>query len=236
MPLFVGHDDPDFVVGGLEADIGSADVVNDDGVEFLSARVSHVRRRARQCRARRRTRRSAGRGGGARTECGKHVRGTYEREVQFPAGLVLLDLAGARVRPAGSRRRRPPSAVRRTLRSARHTRRRAWRRSPTSTYSMPAARGIVTLAATTVTLAPRRCASCSEREPHAPGGAVADEAHGIDRLARPARGDENGSHRRVRPPLAARSPRRPATPAARAGARSRTPPASPANRCRAQGP
>ena len=36
MPLFVGRDDPDFVVGGLEADPGSADVVNDDGIEFLT--------------------------------------------------------------------------------------------------------------------------------------------------------------------------------------------------------
>jgi hypothetical protein len=29
-----------------------------------------------------------------------------------------------------------------------------------------------------------------ERDPHAAGGAVADVAHGVDRLARPARGDE----------------------------------------------
>ena len=36
MLLTVGGDDPDFVIGGLEADPGSADVINDDRIEFLT--------------------------------------------------------------------------------------------------------------------------------------------------------------------------------------------------------
>ena len=81
----LGRDDPDFVVGGLEADPGSADVINDDRVEFLPRElVAPVGERA-----------LAVLGGeaddqlavaAALGERGEHVRSTDETQVQFPAG------------------------------------------------------------------------------------------------------------------------------------------------------
>ena len=61
----------------------------------------------------------------------------------------------------------------------------------TSTYSIAGERGSETLAATTVTWAPRRGGRLGQRPAHLARRAVADEAHGVDRLARAAGGDED---------------------------------------------
>ena len=94
-----------------------------------------------------------------------------------------------------------------------------------------------TLAATTVTLRAAARGLLGERPAHLPGAAVADEADGVDRLARAAGGDEDV--RAVELTAGARrgAPRwRPAARPARAGGRRPTPPASRARRCRARAP
>ena len=102
----------------------------------------------------------------------------------------------------------------------------------------PGARGSATLAATTVTSAPRRAASSASAQPIRPERAVADEAHGVDRLARAAGGDEHLAARRAarRRPRRGAPRRRPAARPARAGGRRPTRPASRARRCRARAP
>ena len=165
--LAVGRDDPDLVVGGLEADAGAADVVNDDRVEFLARElVAPVRERALAVLGGEADEQLAGRGGARRA---KRARPQYGRaQVQFPAGLILLELARVRVLPAGSRRRRRPSAARRTRRSARRRRRRARRRSARRRIRCPPGAASDTFAATTVTLAPRRWASSASANPIRP--------------------------------------------------------------------
>ena len=106
----------------------------------------------------------------------------------------------------------------------------------TSTYSIPAVRGSDTFAATTVTLAPRRCASSASANPMRPRRAVADEADGVDRLARAARGDEHVRAIEFARRRGARSRSRPAAPAAPAAGRFRTPRATPAGPSRVAEP
>ena len=57
--------------------------------------------------------------------------------------------------------------------------------------STPAGAGTARFAASSVTSAPRRRASSASATPIRPGRAVADEADGVDRLARPAGADEH---------------------------------------------
>ena len=64
-------------------------------------------------------------------------------------------------------------------------------RAAPATTSTPAGAGTARLAATSVTSAPRRCASAATSTPIRPGGAVAEEAHRVERLARPARAHEH---------------------------------------------
>ena len=221
----LGRDDPDFVVGGLEADAGSADVVNDDRVEFLPRElVAPVGERA-----------VAVLGGeaddqlavaAALGERGEHVRSTDETQVQFPAGLILLELAGVRVLAAGSRRRPRPSAARRTRRSARRRRRRARRRCATSTYSIPGGRWIDTLAATTVTLAPRRWASSASASPMRPDERLPTKRTESIGSRVPPAVTSTCAPSSSPPTLQRRSRPRRAAPAARAAGRCRTRPAS----------
>ena len=138
-------------------------------------------------------------------ERGEHVRCTDETQVQFPAGLILLELAAVRLRRAGSRRRRPPSAARRTRRSARRRHRRARRRFRTSTYSMPARARERHVGGDDRDVGAAPLGLLREREPHPPRRAVADEAHGVDRLARAARGDEHVRAVAASPPTAQRA-------------------------------
>ena len=74
----------------------------------------------------------------------------------------------------------------------------------TSTYVTPRRRGRPTLAATTVTSAPRRGRLLGQREAHAARRAVADVADGVDRLAGAARGHEHAQARRASRPAAQR--------------------------------
>ena len=147
---------------------GAADVIHDHGVEFLARElVAPVFERARR-RARRRSRRAAGRaGGGRRATTSTSVVRTRRRFSSPPVWSFLSFPARASCR-AGSRRRRPPSAARRTRRSARRRRRRARRRSPRRRTRFPLCAGSDTFAATTVTLAPRRCASSASANPMRP--------------------------------------------------------------------
>ena len=77
-----------------------------------------------------------------------------------------------------------------------------------------------TLAASSVTCGPARGRGAREREAHAPGGAVADEADAVDRLAGAAGGDEH-AHAAQRPARAARRAPRSAAARIRSGSASR---------------
>ena len=99
---------------------------------------------------------------------------------------------------------------------------------------MPARRGSETLAATTVTSAPRRAASSASAKPIRPEERLPTKRTAVDRLARAAGGDEHLQPVELAAGAAARPRRRPAARAARAGGRSRTRRARRASRCRAR--
>ena len=218
--------------GGLEADSGPADVVNDDRIEFLTRElVAPVGERALAVLGGEADEQLAG--AAALGERREHVRSTHEAQVQFPAGLVLLELAGVRVRGPvvgdGGRHQQHVACVEARgagvgeLGGGPHVdvldSRRARDRDVGGDDRDLGAAPLGLL---------------GEREAHPPGGAVADEAHGVDRLARPARGDQHVRTVEFAPDAAARSRPRPAARAARAAGRSRTRPASRASRCRAR--
>ena len=185
----VTGEDPDFVVGGLEADPGAADVVNDDGVQLLTREfAAPVVERA-----------LAVLGGEpddqlavatALGERGEHVRSTDETQVQFPAGAILLELAVVRVlRPVigdrgGHQQHVAGVEARGTgigeLCGGLHVdifdARWALDRHVGGDHGHVGA------------ALPRLG---GEREPHTPGRAVAHETHRVDRLACPAGGHEH---------------------------------------------
>ena len=145
-------------------------------------RLARARRRSRPavCPARRRC-----------GEPGEDVFGRLELERERVGRRVLLDLAGARPRPG--RKSATAAAITRT--SAGRTPRAAARScaavSDLDVPSTPGGRASATLAATTRDGGAAARRRVGDREAHPPRRAVADVAHGVDRLARPARGHED---------------------------------------------
>ena len=90
------------------------------------------------------------------------------------AGAAAISSTSASAKRRVGRRRRAPR----------------WSRPRHRARCRPAAAGL-TLAAISVTSAPRRAAAVGERDPHPPARAVADEADRVDRLAGPAGGDQH---------------------------------------------
>ena len=140
--------------------------------------------------ARRRTPRASDRGAARPPAPPEHVGGCLELQAQMLAA-GLLELAVGRLRWAGSPPRRRPSAARHRRRTPRLHASASWAAVATSRQVTPGGWGSDTLAATTVTLAPRARAASANAKPHAPRGAVADEAHAVDRLTGAAGGDEH---------------------------------------------
>ena len=211
---------------------GLRDVVDHDGVEALARQLLARRARARAVPSRPRSRRAPGRPAARRRARRARPRCARAR-ARAVARLVLLDLVRRAGRRGGSRPRRRPSAGRRGVELAPQASRSS---AAVSHVDVPDAgrarqrdvRGDDRDAGA----ATRRL--LGERQAHAPRRAVADEAHGVDRLARPARGDEHAQPVEVarrRPRRAPPRPRRAAR-AARAGGRCPTPPASRAARAR----
>ena len=128
--------------------------------------------------------------------------------------------------------RKSPTAAAMTRTSQRSKRLRAASASSeavsTSTYSIPAWRGSPTLAATHGHRGAAACGLLGQREAHAAGGAVADEAHRVDRLAGAAGGDQHAHARERRPGRGRPSHNAPPPPrAASGGSGSRPAPHSP---------
>src|SRR6478736_3375334 len=96
MPLVLRRDDPDLIVWRLEADSSPTDVVNDDRIEFLTGQLlTSVRERSLAVLGSEADEQLIGPAAlGQRRE---HVCSTHETQVQFPAGLVLLQLSGVRI-------------------------------------------------------------------------------------------------------------------------------------------
>ena len=117
---------------------------------------------------------------------------------------------------------------------------RAPRRSPPPRSGRRPVRGSATLAATSVTSAPRRAASSASAKPIRPEERLPDVAHGVDRLARAAGGHQHAqaverARREVgagQRPARSRRGSRPARP----GGPRPTRPSTPARRCRGRRP
>ena len=117
-------------------------------------------------------------------EVGEHVRSTYETQIEFRSRRVLPELArlgsaGVLVGDGGGISSTSAVSKRASHAAASSTAVR------TSTYVMPERRSSATLAATTVTSA-RGAPPRPRARAHPAGGAVADVAHGVDRLAHAA--------------------------------------------------
>ena len=142
-------------------------------------------------RARRRSRRASGRRGACAASAGEDVLGRLEAQLEAAAALARRSSPSARV---AGRKSAGAAAISRTSavgELAPHAPRRARRRSRRRRGATPAGAGRATLAATSVTSAPRRAAALGERQAHAAARAVADEAHRVDRLAGAAGGDQH---------------------------------------------
>ena len=205
-----GGEDRDLVGVDVEADVRARDVVDDDRVEALAGELRAAALDAplavlggeadQRLPSRRRAARPASTSAvGSSSSCRRSRPG-------------LLDLARAPARPGGSRRPPRPSAARRRPGTPRSQACCSSAAVPTSRQRDPGGAVSATLAAISVTSAPRARAACGEREAHAPRGAVAEEAHAVDRLARAAGGDEHaqpapGSPRAARARRSLRSSR-----------------------------
>ena len=174
----------DLVVGRVEADVRAAHVVEDDEVGASSRDAS-----SRRARDRLRP---------VRGEADEHLPGPSARRRAPRAtsvvgssstvqrAVVLRPLA-RRAASAGGSRRRPRPSRRRRRRRARAPRARGPRRSASRRPRRPPGAGTARFAASSVTSAPRAPRLRGERHAHAARRAVADEAHGVERLARAAR-------------------------------------------------
>ena len=181
------------VVRGAEGE-ALADLVDDEQVAALARRAWPGRGRARPSRrrSRRRSRRSPAR---ARPRCARRARrgcrgcATSATAAGLAGGLLDLGVAaggGPEVGDGGGhddrvgvgrRRRARPRAARAAV--------------PTRTTLTPAGSGSATLAATSVTSAPRAAAVAGQRVALPAGGAVAEEAHRVEGLAGAAGGDDD---------------------------------------------
>ena len=163
---------------------------------------------------------------------------------RLPAGLLELVRSGVRGAKVGDGRGHQQDVGGR--RTPRAWRPRARRRSRPRSCARPAGGSSATLAATSVTSAPAPQRLRGEGQPHAARGAVADVAHGVDRLA-----GAPGGHEHAQPVERARIEalealdgrlvrachgaldRAPGSPRARPGGPRPTRPARRAGRCRA---
>ena len=190
MVLAGALDDRHLVVGRVEADLRTRDVVEDDRVDGLALELRRARGRSRRRRSRRRSRPASGRraGGG---EPGEDVLGRLQAQLRGRRRRRATSSSPSGA-AAGSRPARPPSAARgrRAKRLADGGGELGGGLDRDRLDRRPAA-GAPTLAAIRVTSAPRSAAARGEREAHAAAGAVADEAHRVDRLAGAAGGDQD---------------------------------------------
>ena len=184
-----GHD-RDLVLGRVEADARRARCRSPPPRRGACARACRGRAPRRPRRARRRSPTSVWPGRRAPASAASTSVGRLELEREaVAAGLRDLVVRGRGRAEVGHGRGHQQHVGGGELRARRGLE--LARRSRPSTHAHAGRRWSATLAATSVTSAPRRGCLGGQREAHAPRRAVADVAHRVDRLARAAGGHEH---------------------------------------------